>query len=353
MKVVFELTNQPNQLPVEFNEVTNFNLLMYDELMLTTLSVPSFKITLFKGDGKVGSFGYWWNEFKMEIDNLKIFVYDSKDTLIANADVFEYDEKRDTNEVEFTARSFIHGWFDKQLDIKNNKTYGSTFSKGDLHSFVNIVHCWVKWFEDCWKLASDIECEFIEANVYHFFEPLAKVVYNKIMDPKGAFNTVYNLKIDWGFNGSRANFIKQLAQVMYAKFYYDTAKRKFKIVPFQQYDTEPIQVKNFLITNEKHDKSASLILDITLFKEIRYYVYRGGSWDIKKECLETINNKLKNDARYFSYDVWGYNENIMYSGQTIKFDDDIPYLIRDIIWETTTIDSIKSFNAVCIKYRPI
>jgi len=349
-----------------FYQVVDVELSMYDEIMISTMSTPYFKVSLSIHE-RENSFLQVWQELKKypnELINIEVTLYDSKGTRLARGLIYEYYEKRDERIVELRCRSDIGVYLEKTVNLNTSSGYRRiitrfNYDKDDIASSrISIVEAWRSGFNTIWGSGfADKISEMSEIDPFLFFEPFVDVMVNALI--KGKIRSgEYRLWVNISFNGHRSCLLSQLSQMLYAKFIYNDSM--FYITPFQNYTNNPITIQGF-VSNEKWDKTEQAVGGVTFISSVQMMdltntvlTYNHNSpgtmiGRITDDILKSINSRLAEIIKYRSYSIWGFAHKIINSGNTISLNR-INYYVQDIKYETETLNTKKTFNATCVRF---
>jgi hypothetical protein len=120
-------------------------------------------------------------------------------------------------------------------------------------------------------------------------------------------------------------------------------------MPFNSFGATPTDITGYL-KSEQYDREVQPTPAISIINEMKMYNRNGQKvCDMKSNFLSQVYANLQSTIKFKSYEIWGYANQILYCGQTIKLDG-VTYLIKDISYESEILESIKSFNAVCVRF---
>jgi hypothetical protein len=111
-----------------FFEIVDVELSSYDEVMISTMSTPCFKVSLFLQSPQIlktgmdfqVTFSYLWQSYKNSLhraNNIEVTLFDNKGKELAKGVVYEYDEKRDERVVELRCKCNMAVELKKTVDI--------------------------------------------------------------------------------------------------------------------------------------------------------------------------------------------------------------------------------------------
>jgi hypothetical protein len=361
-------TVDPNLLTYDYycRDIVDVELSMYDEIMISTMSAPCFKVSLSIHE-RENSFLQVWQELKKypnELINIEVSLHDSKGTLLASGLIYEYDEKRDERIVELRCRSDIGVYLEKTVNLNTSSGYRRiitrfNYDKDDMASSrISIVEAWRSGFNSIWGRGfADKISEMQELDPFLFFEPFVDVMVNALI--KGKIRSgEYRLWVNISFNGHRSCLLSQLSQMLYAKFIYKDSM--FYIAPFQNYTNNPITIQGF-VSNEKWDKTEQAVGGVTFISYVQMMdltntvLTYNHNWPgymigrITDDIIECINSRLAEIIKYRSYSIWGFAHKIINSGNTILLNG-TKYYVQDIKYEPETLNTKKTFNATCVRF---
>lgn len=338
-----------------YTNIRDIDLSMYDEVMLTSMSAPEFKLTMdydvlgsSQEEDPINDFSYWWREFKQSIFevNVTVTIKDNEQNVLAKGRLYSYDEDRENFAVEFTCKSEIGVWLDEDIsmDYFGPNLEAMTFYPYDPINEFRML--WKIWFNALWIQYCG---QFISYQLHDeetLLNGLAQIVKNLHYASIGQ----YYLKVRSTYYGNRAGLLKLFAQFFNAKFIYDGANRVFHIIPFKHYQDNPIDITGF-VSNEEYDSQEQVLSNESIIGLVKYRTVLAGNpeIDITGRINDYISSRLVNSINFKRYDIWGYANQIIYTGFTIKLDG-VDYYVQDVEYETETLDSLKSFKAKGIRF---
>jgi hypothetical protein len=340
------------------DKIVDIELAMYDEIMLSTMSSPNFKVTIFSHRN---TFSYIWQEIKQLpthlLNSTRVEIIDKSGYTLASGNIFEYNEKRDEGTVEITCRSDIDVFLDEEATISTGQ-HARSFFKASRDTTLSVIadRCSVGWFKWVWEQVFPSHITYsLQGTNLMFFRPFAVVIQNALRGCRSGED--YSIRAAHNYRRNRYEIIRQLAFILNAKFIFDYANNRFIITPFDRYSDNPIHITGY-VSNERHEVTEQLINRENIFVDFRYYGSVTGSWSILDPLNIEINSRLVDIVKYKSYNIWGYvdptknepnTEQIIYSGQTINLDG-IDYYVQDIKYEVETLDTMKTFHATCVRF---
>lgn len=348
MIVIFSFGNHN----LAYTNIRDIDLSMYDEVMLTSMSAPEFKLTMdydvlgsSQEEDPINDFSYWWREFKQSIfdANIIVTIKDSAQNTLAQGMLYLYNEDRENFAVEFTCKSDINVWLNQDVNGSYYPPVGQmTFSHNS--SLEHFRSLWIHWFGSAWGALFGYQITYQLHEEELLFNGLANIVKNREYPVDS-----YYLKPEIQIFGTRADALKLMAQTLNAKFVYDGVSKVFHIIPFKYYKDNPIDISGF-ISNEEYDSQEQVLSNDSIFSQVKTYRRLGSSYEtITNNINSYVFSRLTNLVKYKKYDIWGYANQIIYSGFTIRLDGN-DYYVQDIEYESETLDSLKSFKAKGIRF---
>ena len=346
MRVVFSYYSLAGTLRTrEWNSIVDINLSMYDEVMISTMSTPEFTVSLFcepsSDDDTANDVVYWWREYSAnvsrdELNNLKIQVFDRLGVLIADGYLFEYKERRTEKVIDFVCRSGFALGLDNYTDGKKSGEQTTLNESGSSSDGV-FIEMFKDWFSDIWTKVMGA----VEYDVEHcLFENLSKIL-KTITRGYRIVNPPYHIKIKYSFEGKKYEFLKMLSQILNAKIIYSVVEQKYLIFPFEMFSSDTDVVG--YVKSKMWDYKAQTLDDFTHFYEVLWIRSNGAVVNNPTNVFKkALKDRLSRVKYYTSYEVWGYANQMLYSGQMITLPDRIDYYIQDIRYEVETLDSINS-----------
>jgi hypothetical protein len=342
------------------DNIINIDISMYDEVMLSSLSIPHFKVTFpysfgfglgSAGLSSVNSFDNWWGYIKtlpqQWIKEIEVSLIDNHGTTIADGKIIEYTENRESFELEIvcvrdiglelTVSANVSRNQNRDIRLSNNIT-GATFHP-----------LFLDWFNDMWSIVMGGGFRY-ELSSSRLIRDLASVLCMSIISSSDSIATGnYFFKFEYRFNGTRRTFLSYLAQILRAKIVYDFANEIFRIFPFSEYEDDPVVVTGYVIS-ESWDHAEQHLDNFTHFTLINAFNNNGqklGEW--QNGLNSFIKNRLSDFVYFRQFEIWGYANQMLFSGQSIRLTG-IDYYIKDISYEYETLNDMKTFKATCIRF---
>lgn len=349
----------PVPMVTSFNNVVDADISMYDEIMVSSTSVPDFRVTLSYNplESANDDFSVWWNSNKKDIltDNsvIKHITITSDPGILASGIFYEYSENREDFSVELIVRSALSEELDEHIGW-NEKRYDTTISNtSTLEHFVSILQNWLQWV---WHSRAEFTTP-IEISP-GLFQPIGNIIRNKTKDY--AFGD-YTLRIRTSFTGTRKTLMKQISMFLNAKIIYLPEKGKFRAIPFRAYENNPTIVTGY-VSDEGYDRTEQSLEEITLFNYVRTYSTGGQRIDsFKNSILRYANNNLRDIVFFKRYRIWGHSATIapsgdlttpgkiIHTGETIRLNG-IDYYVQDISYDFERLNDLKTFEAECVRF---
>ena len=333
---------------VQWSNIISIDLSMYDEIMLSTMSTPVFKLSFFlhyfKGDTSdpANSFKYWWNEMcsldHKSLNNIRVQLFDSTGgNPIADGCIYEYVNDFASGKVVITCNSGVSVYLDEEVKVSDDNLIDKI---GKYSGFIVYEKLLSVFIENVWKKGFVGKKKEISEKI---ITDTAKLIHNIThTDWGGTVSGLYIFRLEYKFQGKRYDLLKNLSQIFNAKIIYNVQEDKFMITPFQMYHDNPtILVSNTnhinsgadgcgYVKSEEWQESEQGKIDnicITGFKRL----------NIKSKVMENytdrlksaINNRMMSKIYFRSFEIWGYANKVLYSGQTIRIDNE-NYYIKDI-----------------------
>jgi len=343
-----------------FCQVVDAELSMYDEIMISTMSTPCFKVSFSIHEPKRNSFDIHpdsfaciWQELKKypnELINIEVSLYDSTGTRLARGLIYEYDEKRDQRVVELRCRSDIGVYLDGETEI-NDETDVVRFSyAGSNNVETNITrftNACMTWFNTLWVRAfKERDIYLSQAEIRTFFKPIVDEMLTVLSRLARADYLLSIRTVGWSV-ATRRYLLPQLAQMLNAKFIY--IEPHFEVKPFTLYSENSIDIQGY-ISNEKWDSAKQTVDGVKFIESIKLFnTNRQEVGDITKTAINNIHSRLAELIKYRSYSIWGFAHKIIYPGNTISLNE-TKYYVQDIKYEPETLNTKKTFNATCVRF---
>lgn len=331
-----------------FSKITDVSINYYDEIAISRIAVPEWDVEFF---GEADD-GVSWETFFNGAYNLRknIFVkLVSNDGVIATGDVYEWESALTENTIKLKVQTRNN--LEKEMNY--HKTYTSSAISSGSSSLSEVIsnvmlRPYINYLLDSGSNDTGVNANSVTfyGNNFAFFGHISNLIANKLQS--GATNN-YFLQITSSHQGSVKNFFKKISQFCNAKFT-QTNEWTYLLSKFNSYYDDPIEVTGFVKSVNYSEQEENYTDDI--FTEIRYGVVNGGSWSITGEIKNIIKSVLMSNQvhKYKEYEIWGYANTLsIKSGMAISINN-VPYYVKDINYDTETLDSIKSFNATCVRF---
>ena len=351
-----------------YREIVDVELASYDEISVSTMVVPCFKVSLFLETPQpftdIETFSRRWQGYKQVIQvgrSLEVKLYDKNGTKLADGVVYEYNEKRDERVVELKCRSDVTSYFEQRINIdrvNNNaiSTGANYLSRGDdTRNMTAIMRMYRSWFLFVRDIAFP-RITFIASDEHwmSFFIHFIRATlwrFNNDFNGGSGISGYYNLRVCTKYSGTRRDLLTQLSYYLKAKFIIHT-DNIIEMVPFAEIDSNPVVVNGY-ISKEKHETVQQISVSFTLIE--RVVLRRGQSYSVVDlpNILTNTRRRLREIEKCIKYTFWGFavreESKMIFSGQTIFFDYE-NYLVQDIKYDKETLNGMKSFNATCVRF---
>jgi hypothetical protein len=331
---------------------------MYDEVMLSSMSTPLFKVTFPCSIGPdTGSqfnqhtFDFFWRDIKVEnrdyLNSIRVQLIDDHGTIIADGTIFEYTENRENFELEILCKSDISVFLDVNDGTKEGKVTKNIYHSTSPYD-VSFRSMFEDWLSDIWVKVIGTKYSYDLSDNTLLWD-LAFIVHKVIKD-KGTFPIAsYNWQFTYSYTGTRYQFLVYLAQILRAKIVFDFANEIFRIFPFSVYEENPVVVTGYVIS-ETWDMTEQNFDDFTHFTKIARNNISGQEMQTyQNEFKAALKNRLSKFVYFRQLEIWGYANQTLFSGQSISLDH-IKYYIKDISYEYETLNDMKTFKAICIRF---
>ena len=372
-----------------YTNITNVDLQYYDNFLLVKSIFPEFKVSLAWdhlnpcSDGNISDpnpkqFANWWSQNKGEIINtlktntrcVVVELFDKNNLKLAEGDLLEFEEKYTAFEIELTVIPRFQDLFDRTITIdKNNNTrkwqiYASQITDrysiflryfsgipGQIFLPIPFVSGW-----GVTKNGKGVPVLEMSENIANHASNYLSLVYR---------NEQWSAEVE--LNNGRYTFeevLMELALLYGVRAGYDFVRNHARFTMLNYNDSYTL-VKGYLIS-ENYSSEIKELPRRKLFKS--HKLSRGAlltyySTSFSSNWLDPfINNSLIFLRQPMTYEIWGFsvsNEGestgaMLTPGQRIILNDepsvlDNKYIIKEISYETETLDSIKSFKAVCVR----
>ena len=358
---MFARIHLPGRASARWSNIIDVKLNMYDEVMISSMSAPSFKVTFSynpvdKSSVKdpLRNFSHWWNDVKAtytntELSRFYVAVHDGTSSQsLAEGRLIEYHENRENASVELVCDSYISRFFDSTIGFSGTMQRKNIRSYGTPESFMLLF---IDCFNDIW--ARGLDRINIQIPTVIFFL-IGQLLYNVVKSNWKGRNNNYIYKLSYTFSGTRYNLLKQLSQLLNVKIKYMHTSDSLVFCSFDSLDSNYTNISDShsggYIISEKWDSKEQLIEPHTLFINFeRFNTNNSLLDDYIPHFTSAIINRLSRVLSFKSYEIWGYANKILYSGETLRLNN-TNYYIKDISYEFKTLDSIKSFHATCIRF---
>ena len=350
-----------------FREITDVELSMYDEIMISTMSIPCFKVSLsiheLQPDELTENFRCVWHELKYypeELSEFEVTLFDKHGNELAKGLIYEYEEKRDERVVVLRCRSDIGVYLDGETGIDNDVDiirFNHRGAGAEHEIYVaDFTSLCVRWFHILWGRAFKEKEIVLQPNeIRYFFKPIVDELI-KVMSRRARGNYTLEIRTVGGSVPTRKELLPQLAQLFNAKFVY--VYPHFEVTQFSLYEANPVYIKGYM-SNEKWDSTVQAVDGVSFIHSVRLFIGTSNvevspnKYNFMEPALENIRDRLAKLIKYRSYHIWGFaekeEEKMIYSGQTISLDG-VKYYVQDIKYDTETLNSKKSFNATCVRF---
>ena len=337
---------------ISFSNIVNIDLSYYDDLFVVRSKTPEFKVSFSYDHTANDPFAIWWKDYIANGANISLFVsiYDNDDLLLADGTLYEWEDKFEDFELEFTCVPKISEFLDKTISIKKENTIQAYYSSAD-KSFLS--H-WIEFFRRLWFEQADIKQPRvaifndngvpIESNSTTSLEYLVEKT-KEFTQNMATGNHILRITTGSMSNITRRAFLRDLAKALLIKIIYVSKLDRFEF--HLNNDLTPTiingYVKSVYLNVKKHIEPSNL------FSKIEIFVGGSNEGNIASHFNDIINHRLNILKQKEEYSIWGYAGKIIITGETISLNN-TRYIVSEIAYEKETIDNIKSFNAVCVKY---
>ena len=335
--------------------ITDADLSYYDDILFAKSTTPEFKISIacdhLKPDvngNEAQKFAYWWNENKSKLNDVKVRVFDKNNTLLAESDednIFDYVLKREQFEVEITCVPKISQILeDTAWDI--DTSLQAQFSNSD-----TLRDRWWWYLRTIWYKnlpSNSLGYAYIDGqNV-----PLNRIVDHLVeCSPNPDMSTGnYFFKHESSNQGLRVkDFIRELAKTLLYSIKYNPSTEKFDFHKTDLTLQTPIICIGHVVSislNRKEQTTYGLF-----DKKLEMYYSNKKLMDIANTMKHKIEARLKVFDAKENHKIWGYRKdgtNMIATGDIIQIENE-KYLVKEIVYEFQTLDTIRSFEAVCVK----
>jgi len=356
MRAVFYKKSDKTHLLYEYSQITDIDISYYDDVLLSKAMVPEFRISFFyaheheRTSGELRSFSQWWDNFAQNNDfrDLYIRVFDSNDDLLADGEVFEYEEKLSSFCVEFICQPDLSQILESGAVNKYNVNFDYSMENADK------TLIWVReiFYTEMTRAYNWTGLDIVKykiplkwkGNNAHF-DFLAK----PILDVLATFDNQFtNYVLRFKFNEFRSTPIKdvlrEISKFFRVKIIYSTLDKCFNIIPF--IDESGVNITGYV------DSIYHRVVEVSdkqnLYKKIES-CYKNSSkqyQDYTDMVNEIVNPSLTWIGKEKAYRIWGYCGKLLTTGNVINLNSK-RYIINEISYELSSLDSVKSFNAVC------
>ena len=329
---------------IVFDTITDISLNFYDEIAISRIAVPEWKVSVFRDCSSVNN-TEWQRIFRESYQRLVFAkLISNNGEQLATGRILSWTEKRESSELELTVTSPNN--LENEVSFTNTENY-TVHTRASLETIVGLC---LYWFNDIWQDSQiNATYTFNSGTNLQRFSPIARVIRDKLIS-----YPVKNVVLTFlsSYTGKKKDFLKHLSQLINTKFVQDS-QGNFNVFSFSDYQSNPILVNGF-ISNVSYELTEENFLGMDWLNTVRFSDISGGSGssdNITSKVKDSVRSAMSKFIRYTTYDIWGHAEDnsIIKSGQTITVDG-INYYIRDIDYDKETLDSLRSFKAVGVRF---
>lgn len=335
-----------NSTIVSYSNIIGLDISMYDEIMISSMSSDEFKIQFAYNplaNDPIGDdlFSMWWKEVSSANLSIKVKLIDSNGIVIANGEMFEWNENKEDFSLEITFKSILGIELAEEVNIDEHKFSRAFFKSRDVQYFASR---WEQWLSDLWIKAGIRIPYVLKAPDTVFFSPLCYPFINQYDKMSSSKHYFY---IKQTYYGDKKGLLKKISQVLNAKIVYNASTNTFDIFPFRSYSDNPINITGYIKSSGRDIKEQALVSN-DLFNEIQIRDQRGHKFKgLLNQCLSAIVNRLLTIVRFKKYKIWGFAGKIINTGETIRLDSN-NYYVKDISYVTERLDDTKEFECEAV-----
>jgi hypothetical protein len=361
--------NENSQTPfASFSNIVDMDLSFYSDIFLSNIPVNEFKVSfsydhlLSAPDDNPSKVFAQWVKGLLQSSGLRttiIWVIDTNGQTLAEGNIFEWSELLREGMFQFVCTPKLTQQI--YLTYNNNDTDYWTSGLQNRSDLLNISFLNHRWREYFTYFFGRVKRDTDVAKPGGFdidFGPsegpgetlLAQYTHlsQAIVDSINASNIAdgrYFLRVTnhAARGNSFKNFIKELSKLLMSRLVYRHETNIFEIQ--SSVTGDPIAVKGYV---------SAISLNTRQSIDFNNFINEVSLRNTRNQKVMTINieeavrSRLIMLAQHEEYSIWGYANTLLVPGNTISLGS-VLYIIKDIKYETETLDSIKSFNAICTK----
>jgi len=331
-------------------------------------------------DDDIGRFSQWWHSLNKNATPRICVEFISGTQTIASGYVFNWEENREDFEVEFTCIDVITDLLDEQVTksaltitsetitaVEQPPGPGNPPGNGDLPPIIPPglpTHSYMPELKEFFWSAINEWWDSFRGDTPALTRPPSLPPIFPELSIMSIFASPINTKLQSVNSGTFRVLIKfkQLSNLERKEVLSDLSKFTQKKIVCSNgihflMGINPVAITGY-IQSINPDKSTVQIDADRILESVILQVPGPFGWynlvDYTTTIKNTRDNWLRDQIRpRTEYHIWGYNPNlasavVLQSGYTIRLDGE-NFKIKEVSYESETMNSIKSFEAVCVK----
>ena len=349
MRILFKHMKH-NNVQHYYDKILDVDLSFYDDVFVSKCINSEFKVKIFYNHMNLNMndvFTRFWENTKHHYQDVELFtitLFDKNDVILAEGDIFEWEEDYTKATIEFICLPCIAQLLDTKIENFGIWDPPYLYFLGNNES-LSAVNKWIyDSIEDLWRRVKNktditISIQWDNATNYDHFVFLSQQIYDfLIQKPNPVAWFIFNIQN----NNSIRDVLRWITIIFRVKLVYES--NVFQFIPISIYNPEPITgyIKSVYNNERIEPEKQELVQQIWIEwgnPSSTFDFFVDGSNSVTDTWLTILNKKEH-------YKIWGYCGRLLVTGETILVDDKL-FVIKEISYELGSLDSVKSFNAVC------
>jgi uncharacterized protein YegP (UPF0339 family) len=357
-----------------FDNIVDVDLSFYDNVFSSRLGYPDFSLILafnpnptIDSNAPVDVFSRWWLDIdkRDRLPKMWVRIHAQNHNTIAGGEIYDWVEDTENFEVSLTIVHNIHETLEIPRSLNQFTRTSNTIDASHSHWSIFVAANFFVWnfLNEWWNTQIRIGPRF-KAPENQLWHLVVGIITSGIVDKiYSAASGQYRIRLSFNAlsNIPIKDLITEISILTRTKLTLADRNSDLEFMIFS-----PLYDITGFITSINNNSYSSEIEDDKLIRFV--YLYRQipasidpplpARWDLDTNFTDTIksqrNNYLENKLKpRTEYHIWGHIQTdsqhantTLQSGNRIRLDSK-SYIIREIAYESESLPTLKSFNAVC------